>query len=70
MIASMSASTCDGREHYTLFSALKPEINSSDVIPDLRNWWKQLRFEQPQIATTIEDMKRIYTIPSEESLEK
>ncbi|WZH42325.1 hypothetical protein QYS62_003316 [Fusarium acuminatum] len=70
MIANMPASTCDGREHYTLFSALKLEINSSDVISDLRNAWKQLRLEQPQIATTIEDMKRIYTIPSEESLEK
>ncbi|KIL90011.1 hypothetical protein FAVG1_06749 [Fusarium avenaceum] len=70
IIANMSASMCDGREHYTLFSSLKLEINSSDVTSDLRNAWKQLRFEQPQIATTIEDMKRIYTTPSEESLEK
>ncbi|KAM0244679.1 hypothetical protein ACHAP5_006022 [Fusarium lateritium] len=66
----MSASICDGREHYTLFSALKLEFDSSDVISDLRNGWKQLRFEQPQIATTIEDMKRVYTAPSEDSLEE
>ncbi|KAM0210684.1 hypothetical protein ACHAPQ_005891 [Fusarium lateritium] len=70
IIANMSASMCDGREHYTLSSTLKLEFDSSDVISGLRNGWKQLRFEQPQIATTIEAMKRIYTTPSEDSLEE
>ncbi|GKU03637.1 hypothetical protein FLAG1_04272 [Fusarium langsethiae] len=68
--ANMSAKLCDGREHYTLFASLNVEIDSSDVISDLRHAWRQLRYEQPQISTTIQDMKRVYTIPDEDDLDR
>ncbi|KAM0232561.1 hypothetical protein ACHAPO_007718 [Fusarium lateritium] len=68
--ANMSASLCDGREHYTIFASLKLQINSHDVGSDLRHAWKQLRHEQPQIATTIQDMKRFYAIPDEHGLNR
>ncbi|OBS22485.1 hypothetical protein FPOA_08822 [Fusarium poae] len=66
----MSASLCDGREHYTLFASLELEINSQDIEPNLRHAWKQLRYEQPQIASTIQDMKRVYIIPDENGLNR
>ncbi|KAG8361655.1 hypothetical protein FVEN_g1212 [Fusarium venenatum] len=68
--ANMSASLCDGREHYTLFASLNLQINSHDVESDLRHAWKQLRHEQPQIATTIQDMKRVYAITDEHGLNR
>lgn len=69
-IARMSASLCDGREHYTVFASLKVEFDSSNVESELRHAWKQLRHEQPQIATTIQDMKRVYNVPNKSDVEQ
>ena len=66
IIARASADMADGREHYTLFSKLKLEAD----IPGLRHAWKQIRYEQPQIATTVEDMKKVYEVPDNEALDE
>ncbi|KAI1400933.1 hypothetical protein F4819DRAFT_460018 [Hypoxylon fuscum] len=68
--ANISAGLCDGREHYTLFSKLKLETVSADVAPALKHAWKQIRYEQPQIATTVDGMKKVYEVPDEEALEE
>ncbi|KAI3325908.1 hypothetical protein HD806DRAFT_520638 [Xylariaceae sp. AK1471] len=49
VMAGLSASLCGGREHYTLFSKLKLELEIEQ--PDIR-------YNQPQIATTVDGMKK------------
>ncbi|KAF7558289.1 hypothetical protein G7Z17_g64 [Cylindrodendrum hubeiense] len=70
VMANLSASLCEGREHYTLFSKLKLEVDSPDMTSALKHAWKQIRYEQPQIATTVEGMKRVYEVPDEKALEE
>ncbi|KAI1383633.1 uncharacterized protein F4822DRAFT_421238 [Hypoxylon trugodes] len=67
---NISSSLCDGREHYILFSKLKLETNFSDVESKLKHAWKQIRYEQPLVATTIEGMKKVYEVPDEQALEQ
>lgn len=69
VMANLTAGLCDGREHYTLFSVLKLETESLDIAPALKQAWKQTRYEQPQIATTVEAMKKVYEVPDEKALE-
>ncbi|KAI1826122.1 hypothetical protein F4861DRAFT_135081 [Xylaria intraflava] len=70
--ANLSASLCGGREHYTLFSKIELETAQSDVTPALKHAWKQMRYEQPQIATTTttEGMKKVYEVPDTKALEE
>ncbi|KAI1208445.1 uncharacterized protein F4807DRAFT_431358 [Annulohypoxylon truncatum] len=70
VMANLSASLCDGREHYTLFSKVKLETGSEDATPALKHAWKQIRYEQPQVATTVEGMKKVYEVPDEKALEE
>ncbi|KAI1382479.1 hypothetical protein F4677DRAFT_26925 [Hypoxylon crocopeplum] len=70
VMENISAGLCDGREHYLLFSKLKLGMVSTDVTPALKHAWKQIRHEQPQIATTTEGMKMVYEIPDETALEE
>ena len=71
VMADITARLCDGREHYTLFSVLKLEtVPSSDIAPALKHAWKQTRYEQPQIATTVDAMKKVYEVPDEKALER
>lgn len=62
-----SASHCDGRQHYTLFFRLRVDLNLPDVEAALRQAWKQLRYEQPHIATTVEGMTRVYEVPENDA---
>ncbi|KAI0977264.1 hypothetical protein F4678DRAFT_7779 [Xylaria arbuscula] len=70
VIGGITANLCDGREHYTLFSTIKLEATQLDLAPALRHAWKQLRYEQPQIAATVEGMKKVYEVPDARGLEK
>ncbi|KAI2615010.1 hypothetical protein GGR54DRAFT_315661 [Hypoxylon sp. NC1633] len=70
VMANVSAGMCDGREHYTLVSKLKLEIASADPTPALRHAWKQIRHDQPHIATTVDGMKKVYEVPDEKALEE
>ncbi|KAI9929402.1 hypothetical protein ASPWEDRAFT_134859 [Aspergillus wentii DTO 134E9] len=67
---NLTASLCDGREHYVIFSKVKVDIKIPDVALALKNAWKQLRHEQPQIASTVEGMKKVYEVPDEAALEE
>ncbi|KAI0151713.1 hypothetical protein GGR57DRAFT_470217 [Xylariaceae sp. FL1272] len=67
-VADTSAKLCGGREHYTLYSVVTLDcLNTEDAV---RQAWKRIRFEQPQIATTIEGEKKVYEVPDEAALEK
>ncbi|KAI1439038.1 hypothetical protein GGR50DRAFT_690804 [Xylaria sp. CBS 124048] len=68
--ADISARFCGGREHYTLFSKIKLETTQSDLAPALKHAWKQVRYEQPQIAATVEGMKKVYEVPDEKALKE
>ncbi|KAK7740881.1 hypothetical protein SLS62_010939 [Diatrype stigma] len=70
VMAGLTAGLCDGREHYTLHSTLKLETVASDITPALKHAWKQIRYEQPHIATTVEAMKKVYEVPDEDALEE
>ena len=70
VMADLTAGLCDGREHYTLFSVLKLETVPADITPALKHAWKQIRYEQPQVATTVDGMKKVYEVPDEMALEK
>ncbi|KAI1813020.1 hypothetical protein GGS20DRAFT_555069 [Poronia punctata] len=65
----ISASLSGGREHYTIYSTIKLETGYSDLETGLRNAWKQVRYEQPQLATTREGMKLVYEVPDAKALE-
>lgn len=70
-IENLTASLCEGRRQYTINSRLKADFNipPSERDQKLRHAWKQLRYEQPQIAATAEGMKKIYEIPDAAALE-
>ncbi|KAI1429338.1 hypothetical protein F5Y12DRAFT_797586 [Xylaria sp. FL1777] len=70
VMADISAGLCGGREHYTLFSNIKLETTESDIVSALRHAWKQIRYEQPQIATSVERMKKVYETPNSKALEE
>lgn len=70
VMAGITAGLCDGREHYTLHSTLKLETVASDITPALKHAWKQIRYQQPHIATTVEAMKKVYEVPDENALEQ
>ncbi|KAI1097947.1 hypothetical protein F4804DRAFT_326098 [Jackrogersella minutella] len=70
VMANISAGLCDAREHYTLFSRIKLETGFADATPALKHAWKQIRYEQPQIATITDGMKKVYDVPDEKALEE
>ena len=66
-IGDMTASLCDGRVHYTLYSKVKLQ---GDVSEDaLRHAWKQMRCQQPNLAEIIESTKKVYEVPDETALQ-
>ncbi|KAE8418857.1 hypothetical protein BDV36DRAFT_252857 [Aspergillus pseudocaelatus] len=69
---SVSAAHCDGRHQYTIFSKLKVDldINPADIEASLKRAWKQLRSEQPQIATTVDGTTMVYEVPDETALQE
>lgn len=67
-VRGVSASLCDGRQHYTLLSKVRVELDLPDVLPSLKYAWRQLRYQQPQIAATVENMELVYKITNETSV--
>ena len=68
--ARITGGLCNGREHYTLFSRIKLQLKLQDAEACLRRAWQQLRHEQPQLATTVEDLKKVYEVPDEAALKE
>lgn len=64
----LTTSACDGREHYSIFSALTVEFDYPVVESALRHAWQRMRYEQPQLATTAEGTKFVYKVPDEAAL--
>ncbi|KAI0439881.1 hypothetical protein F4803DRAFT_564217 [Xylaria telfairii] len=69
-MAGVTSGLCDGREHYTLCSVLKFETPASNSTAALKHAWKQIRYEQPYIATIVDNMKKVYEVPDEKALEQ
>ena len=61
----------EGREHCTVFSAVKVNHRSKGLGTSLKEAWKQLRYEQPGLATTADarDNTLHYKVPNDDSLE-
>jgi hypothetical protein len=70
VMANVTAAACDGRQHFTLWSRLRLSLSLSEPESALRHVWKQLRYQQPTIATVIEDMKKVYHVPTDGMLEQ
>ncbi|KAL4998916.1 hypothetical protein BDV10DRAFT_200923 [Aspergillus recurvatus] len=71
LTGSISAAACEGRQHYTLFARALVELNvpGADAESALKQAWKQLRYEQPHIATTVEGTTKVYEVPDEAALQ-
>ncbi|KAL4861077.1 hypothetical protein BDV12DRAFT_208417 [Aspergillus spectabilis] len=72
-IGSVSASHFEGREHFTLFSTIEvaPTIPSDKIEDMLKKAWTQLRYEQPQLAATVntKTRRKVYEVPDETELQ-
>ncbi|KAJ6011416.1 hypothetical protein N7451_002828 [Penicillium sp. IBT 35674x] len=70
-MGNISASLFEGRRQFTICSRLKVDLQipAAEVEDALRYAWKQLRYEQPQIAVTVEGFNHIYEVPDEAALQ-
>ena len=66
----ISGRFANGRETYTIFSVVKVELDAADPESALRHAWKQIRHEQPQIATTFEGNNKVYHVPDDKALDE
>ncbi|KAL4798554.1 hypothetical protein BDV19DRAFT_376765 [Aspergillus venezuelensis] len=69
-IGNITAALYNGRQQYTVCSKVKVDLNIPVVESALRNAWKQVRYEEPDIATTLEEGKKVYEVPDEAALKK
>ncbi|KAJ5672027.1 hypothetical protein N7507_001154 [Penicillium longicatenatum] len=71
VMENTSSALCGGRRQFTIFSRLKVDLQipAAEVEDALRYAWKQLRYEQPQIAVTSEGFNKIYEVPDEATLQ-
>jgi hypothetical protein len=67
---NVSAAYCDGRLQYNMCSKVNVELNHPDVESALRQAWKQVRYEEPDIATILEDRKKVYVVPDKAAVEE
>ncbi|KAL2839840.1 hypothetical protein BJY01DRAFT_219067 [Aspergillus pseudoustus] len=68
---NITAALYDGRQQYTVISTVKAEFNNiPDVESALRHAWKQVRYEEPDIATTVELGKKIFEVLDDAGVEK
>ncbi|KAI1120145.1 hypothetical protein F5Y10DRAFT_283518 [Nemania abortiva] len=51
-------------------SDIRWERPHSDLTPALEDAWKRICYEQPQIASTVDGMKKVYEIPDTKALEE
>ncbi|KAL4939893.1 hypothetical protein BDV06DRAFT_213939 [Aspergillus oleicola] len=61
---TLSASASGGREHSIHFTTLQVDLKIPPAKTEaaLKRAWTQLRYQQPQIATTVEGLTRIYEL--------
>ncbi|KAL3461225.1 hypothetical protein BJX64DRAFT_166073 [Aspergillus heterothallicus] len=69
-IGNHSASLFNGRQQYTLISRVKVDLNIPDVESALRHAWKQVRYEEPDVAITLEADKKVYEVLDDAGVER
>ncbi|PYH96570.1 hypothetical protein BO71DRAFT_320590 [Aspergillus ellipticus CBS 707.79] len=71
VMENTSSTVCEGRRQFTICSRLKVDLQipASEVEDALRYAWKQVRYEQPQIAVTSEGFNKVYEVPDEAALQ-
>ncbi|GKZ24063.1 hypothetical protein AbraIFM66951_010562 [Aspergillus brasiliensis] len=68
--ASLSAAAYEGRRHYTIFIKLELQLDMpATEVEALKKAWTQLRYEQPQIATTHNGTTKVYEVPDDTALQ-
>lgn len=68
-IGDITAAPYDGRQQYTVCSKVKVDLNIPNPEAALRHAWKQVRHEEPDIATTLEPGKKVYEVLSDAEIE-
>ncbi|KAL5341951.1 hypothetical protein BJX70DRAFT_357463 [Aspergillus crustosus] len=66
----LSKDANDDRLQYTLFTRARVSLNIPNPEPALQQAWKQVRYEEPDIATTLENDKKVYEVADAAALEK
>lgn len=71
VMENTSSAICESRRQFTIFSRLKIELQLPDAVVEdsLRYAWKQVRYEQPQIAVISEGFNKVYEVPDEADLQ-
>lgn len=70
-IGDITAALYDGRQQYTVCSKVKVDLaNLPNREYALRHAWKQVRHEEPDIATTLEPGKKIYEVLDDAEIEE
>ncbi|KAL3492120.1 hypothetical protein BJX62DRAFT_250868 [Aspergillus germanicus] len=60
----------NGRQQHNIFSKIRVEISVPDVESALRQAWKQLRYEQPAIASTLDGDRKVYETADEAGIDE
>ncbi|RAK97089.1 uncharacterized protein BO80DRAFT_504925 [Aspergillus ibericus CBS 121593] len=66
--ANISTTVSTTNQQYTTYSKVSVDINLPNITTALQHAWKQMRFEEPDMAATIEGTTKIYEIPNEQTL--
>ena len=69
---NITASMYHGRQHFVLCSIVKLELDTQlNIESALKQAWIDLRYEQPDLASTIdvENMRKVYTVPDQSELD-
>lgn len=71
VMENTSSIACEGRRQFTIFSRLNVDLQlpAVEVEDALRYAWKQVRYEQPQVAVTSEGFNKVYEVPDEAALQ-
>ncbi|PYI00258.1 hypothetical protein BO78DRAFT_330505 [Aspergillus sclerotiicarbonarius CBS 121057] len=70
LYASLSTTVSTTNQHFTTFSKVTVDINLPNIQSALKHAWKQMRSEEPDMATTIEGATKVYITPDEPTLQK
>ncbi|KAB8233207.1 uncharacterized protein BDW43DRAFT_300396 [Aspergillus alliaceus] len=68
--ANASLSLSDSNVQYIVYSKVVVELTISDIQSALEHAWKQMRYEEPDIATTLKGETKVYETPDEAALQK
>ncbi|KAJ0413333.1 hypothetical protein BJY00DRAFT_63668 [Aspergillus carlsbadensis] len=71
-IGNITAALYAGRQQYTVLSKVKVTLNipAPAIESTLRHAWKQVRYEEPDIATTVEPGKKVFDVLDNSAIEK